>query len=223
MNGRPVTPEEPVAIAHEYVGGLSIERLACKYHRSPQFVRQAILSQGLRTRRPGRGGQRKVNEEQQLVIMNEYRDGATIEMLGDKYGCSPGTVRNVLSDHGVEMRRTGRSVGSSTGGCVDVDSPYRRKARARFRALRFGWAPEQFDQAWEKQRGRCAVCETPMKPHGRYNDSVAVDHDHVTGRARSLVCQMCNKGLGQFKDSPSLLRKAAGYLEAHQSPMEKGG
>jgi len=215
MNGRPVASEERASIAHEYVAGVSIERLACKYHRSPQFVRQSILSQGLSTRRPGRGGQRKVVEEQQLAIVDEYRDGATIEMLGDKYRCSPGTVRNVLSDHGVEMRRTGRP-SILAEGCIDEDSIYRQKARARLRARLFGWAPEQFDQAWESQHGLCAVCETPMKPYGRYNDSVSVDHNHDTGKARSLVCQMCNKGLGQFKDSPILLRKAASYLEAHQ-------
>lgn len=215
MNGRPVTPEEQAAIAGEYVEGASIERLAYKFHRSPQFVRNVILSQGLKTRPPGSRGQRKLDPDQQHTAVGEYQDGATLEMLAEKYGCSPGTMRNVLSDHGVEMRNTGRPSGPGTPTCADVDSAYRKKARARLRERVSGWTPEQFDAAWVVQRGLCAVCEIPMRDHGRYSDSVTVDHDHSTGRPRALLCQQCNKGIGQLKDSPVILKRAATYLEAH--------
>lgn len=107
MNGRPVTAEERTNIANEYVAGSSIERLAYKFHRSPQLVRQTILAQGLSTRRPGSGGQRKIGADRQDEMAREYQDGATLEILAEKYGCSPGTVRNVLTDHGVEMRAGG--------------------------------------------------------------------------------------------------------------------
>jgi Mor family transcriptional regulator len=218
MNGRPVTTEEQVTISNEYLGGSSIESLADKFHRSTQFVRKILRRRGVAIRRPGSGGQRKLGAEQQHAAVQEYRDGMTLEMLAEKYQCSPGTVRNVLSDHGVEMRDTGRMSKDAQNGCSDVDSIYRQRARARLRARKFGWTPEQFDIAWAAQQGRCAIHGGPMKNYGRYGDSVAVDHDHITGRPRALVCNLCNRGLGCFKDSPAFLRKAASYLEAHLGP-----
>lgn len=199
----------------EYLSGASIERIAYTYHRAPQVVRNALHTHGVPTR--SRGESRRVSAEQRLLFVKEYQGGSTLELIGSKYGRSPGTVRNVLSDSGVKMRRTGRPHSlTPQQSCADEDSHFRQQARARMRAARFGGSLDHFDNAWEKQNGQCAICEVSMKPYGRYNDSVAVDHDHCTGVARSLVCQMCNKGLGQFRDSPDYLRKAASYLEIHR-------
>jgi hypothetical protein len=42
-----------------------------------------------------------------------------------------------------------------------------------------------------------------------------IDHNHLTGKTRALLCDKCNVGLGSFRDNPDLLRKAAAYLEFH--------
>jgi hypothetical protein len=41
------------------------------------------------------------------------------------------------------------------------------------------------------------------------------DHDHLTNMIRGILCQGCNCGLGQFKDSVKLLQLAVGYLEIY--------
>lgn len=66
---------------------------------------------------------------------------------------------------------------------------------------------------WESQNKSCAVCQRPIslsasnkasKPH--------VDHCHVTGVVRGLLCLTCNTGLGMFGDSLDLLDAAKTYL-----------
>jgi hypothetical protein len=79
----------------------------------------------------------------------------------------------------------------------------------RLRVRAYGLTPEQFEAMRVAQGGRCAVCAEV--PKGSFH----VDHDHVTGVARGLLCGTCNRGLGMFHDSPTLLTKAAWYLERY--------
>lgn len=56
------------------------------------------------------------------------------------------------------------------------------------------------------QDGKCAICSTPRS-------RLSVDHDHITGKNRGLLCSQCNWGLGQFRDNPQLLENAIRYLK----------
>ena len=64
---------------------------------------------------------------------------------------------------------------------------------------------------YEKQQGRCAICGTD-EPGSKFKH-FHVDHDHVTGQVRALLCSDCNTGLGKFRDDPDLLRAAATYIQ----------
>ena len=62
-----------------------------------------------------------------------------------------------------------------------------------------------------KQEGRCAICgEEPSTKRG-----LAIDHCHITGKVRGLLCHGCNIGIGSMKDSAVLLLKAIRYLEVN--------
>ncbi|MDI6733460.1 MAG: endonuclease VII domain-containing protein [Planctomycetota bacterium] len=41
------------------------------------------------------------------------------------------------------------------------------------------------------------------------------DHDHITGKGRTWICDSCNTGLGRFKDDIKLLQEAIDYLEKY--------
>jgi hypothetical protein len=82
---------------------------------------------------------------------------------------------------------------------------YRREYK---RELTYGISPDEYRKMWAFQRGHCAIS-------GCQNRIRDVDHNHKTGKTRALLCGFCNRALGLFRNSPSLLRNAAKYLEKH--------
>jgi hypothetical protein len=71
----------------------------------------------------------------------------------------------------------------------------------------YGIGLHQYEQMFKDQSGECFIC-------GNSEDrNLAVDHCHKTGAVRRLLCQKCNRGLGMFNDDPSMLKKAAWYVE----------
>src|SRR5690606_456504 len=61
----------------------------------------------------------------------------------------------------------------------------------------------------EKQQHKCGICGTHEKDLPK---ALCVDHDHVTGEVRGLLCTRCNRALGFLQDSFSTVQKAADYL-----------
>lgn len=78
----------------------------------------------------------------------------------------------------------------------------------------FGITIEQYEAISDRQNHCCAICGTPQAEQRR---KMAVDHDHITGKVRALLCGNCNVGLGNFKDSEQILTKAIKYLYDHRT------
>jgi len=95
--------------------------------------------------------------------------------------------------------------------CV-VTAKARREAREpgyrrdEFRKTKYGLSKTQFADMRAAQNDLCALCDDKMTPP-------CVDHDHVSGKVRALLCRNCNNALGKLQDCPGLLLKAAAYLE----------
>ena len=79
----------------------------------------------------------------------------------------------------------------------------------RRRLRKYGLTVDTFDNLVVAQDGNCAICGRPESSRKR----LCIDHNHVTGRVRGLLCVQCNAALGQMDDQPDRLRKAAEYLE----------
>jgi hypothetical protein len=84
------------------------------------------------------------------------------------------------------------------------------KKRMRRDLLRreYGLTEEAFQVLVEVQNNKCAICRQDLGE----GMNRCVDHDHVTGRVRGLLCRTCNLGLGYFKDSVQNLQSAQEYL-----------
>jgi hypothetical protein len=70
---------------------------------------------------------------------------------------------------------------------------------------RYGISAAEADAMVEAQGGLCAICQERPAEH--------VDHDHMSGAVRGILCFTCNGGLGQFRDRVDIMRKAIDYLE----------
>lgn len=73
---------------------------------------------------------------------------------------------------------------------------------------RYGINLEQFDKLLLESCGRCAVCNDVFE-NGR---EPFVDHNHMTGQVRELLCHECNMALGLLRESPEKCEAMARYL-----------
>jgi hypothetical protein len=71
---------------------------------------------------------------------------------------------------------------------------------------KYGITLEEKERMVADQGNRCAICtEVMIIPH--------VDHCHITGKVRKLLCSSCNMALGFLKDNIMILEKAIKYLQ----------
>jgi recombination endonuclease VII len=94
-----------------------------------------------------------------------------------------------------------------------------RSRADKSRKHRYGITPEEYNIKTAEQDNKCAICgnlevETDFRT-GRIK-FLLVDHNHTTKKNRDLLCQSCNRALGQFKEDISILQKAIQYLEKHK-------
>ena len=72
----------------------------------------------------------------------------------------------------------------------------------------YGITPERYEELFEQQGRRCAICRNRPRTM-----RLAVDHDHKTGEPRGLLCKRCNHDLlGGGHDDIETLYRAIAYL-----------
>lgn len=89
----------------------------------------------------------------------------------------------------------------------------------RYRLLRqYGLTIEQYFALLDAQKGVCASCGNPETSIDSYTKQVreflVVDHDHVTGKVRGLLCSNCNVALGFLQDDPIRIEALLNYAKS---------
>ena len=154
-----------------------------------------------------------------------------IRRLGriEEYPATISTARHSLSDVDTEGKTAICSVCGPTKirvrksrkshECMTVrrrtpsSPPARRKAWLK---QKYGLTPEEYDALLQIQDNACAICRTTDVGARSWH----VDHDHACcpGRkscgkcVRGVLCNLCNAGLGYFRDSTESMERAIGYL-----------
>ena len=87
----------------------------------------------------------------------------------------------------------------------------RRRSYSGLVKRKYGIDLIQVESMRVAQGNRCACCKDEFRetPH--------IDHDHVTGNVRALLCRGCNNGLGCFQDSTERLSRAITYLKSYDT------
>lgn len=83
----------------------------------------------------------------------------------------------------------------------------------------YGLSADQYQAMLDVQAGLCAICSNPETARKNTGDGIkalAVDHDHITGRVRELLCGKCNALIAYAGDDPAVLIRAAEYLSRHR-------
>jgi hypothetical protein len=141
-------------------------------------------------------------------------DDGTLEKLCT--GCK--TQLSILAFY----KRDNGKLSSKCRTCLTNDSKEtvsresRRERNRRKNLKRYGITVEQYDTLLAKQGGGCAICgaKEPGRKAAKYFN---VDHEHVGGKVRGLLCHSCNLAIGHLKDRSELCRNAAQYLETNLS------
>lgn len=82
--------------------------------------------------------------------------------------------------------------------------------RAKVLERTYGITAEEYEQILIQQNRVCWICGGTVKSR---RGKLHVDHNHDTGEVRGLLCINCNRGLGNFRDSIELLKRAIEYLD----------
>lgn len=76
--------------------------------------------------------------------------------------------------------------------------------------LKYGITKVQYHEMFVAQNKSCAICQRP-----RGERKLHVDHCHVTGKIRGLLCNRCNTMLGGARDEVHTLARGIQYLAEH--------
>ena len=94
---------------------------------------------------------------------------------------------------------------------------HRENRKHTLRQKLYNLSRTEYEAMLQSQSGLCAICGLPPDG-GPKSSTLHVDHNHATGVNRALLCTDCNHGLGNFKESRSVLRKVIAYLDMYEGP-----
>ncbi len=73
---------------------------------------------------------------------------------------------------------------------------------------RYGLSAKAHKELLAKALNCCEICQQ--------SQDLVVDHDHLTGKVRGILCRKCNTGLGLLQDNLTTIKKVVKYLEKPQ-------
>lgn len=87
---------------------------------------------------------------------------------------------------------------------TNLESYQRSQRKYRWKIL--GIDPDKAETYYQSHNGQCDICQSKTALR------LCVDHDHVTGDIRGMLCSPCNRAIGALGDTYESVMRAANYL-----------
>jgi hypothetical protein len=93
------------------------------------------------------------------------------------------------------------------------------KSKSKLLKCRYGITLHDYDKMFLVQEGRCHICKTHAI---ELKHPLQIDHSHITGIVRGLLCNKCNSRLREgcldkFKFADELYTRALGYITINKN------
>jgi len=125
-------------------------------------------------------------------------DSGALEYLSDN-ACPSGHYRRYVT----------------TNNCIDCDVVKQNIKRGKTRWIRikklYGLSESDIAKMLCQQNKSCAICEVDIE------SGYHIDHCHLTGKVRGLLCQKCNQAIGLLKENKKLFERASKYIGDHSA------
>jgi hypothetical protein len=148
-----------------------------------------------------------------------------VGVLGRVVGSTNKSEKNGCVQYLVECAKCGeihtRNAKDLKGGSESIKCKHYKPHNKMFEDRRdsvvrrqYGITLADYEQMVYNQEQKCAICGNEDEVEGR---RLAIDHCHLSGKVRGLLCGKCNRGLGLFNDNQELLNKAISYLTKYST------
>lgn len=87
------------------------------------------------------------------------------------------------------------------------------KRKEQFLKRSYGITMLDYNELFTTQQGRCPGCG---KHQSELPKALVVDHDHITGVVRGLLCSGCNLAIGNVREKTQTLINLVEYLRSVQ-------
>lgn len=235
-----ITDEQQKKIIEFYRHGKSSIEIAKLYNVSKTTILEVLHNNGESMRIPNL---KKLDKTQQRYIIELYISGKSIKEIAECCQKSRSCILRTLKRNDIKIRGSTQRVKIIDNMCIckicnkvkpvsemrkDKNTPTgisricnqcsnekHKKSDTVYK--KYGINQKTYEDILRTQNGKCAICGCDTGGTSRSGNikKLSVDHDHDTGKVRGLLCNMCNVGIGNLRDSPELLEKAAKYLRSY--------